>query len=687
MDRPHLNASITDLEVLFKKAREGKDVQGIATILGELAFRNTQRARQLTRLCAQELEQNLGSSNPAPDPAPPRPGTSPDPRPGGSRSSHKPTEEQAQAIDQFLIGDPFKINAFAGAGKTSTLEMMAQATVKRGQYIAFNKSTADDAKGRFPRTVNCSTVHGLAFRATPAEYKSNMEKMTAKVNAYKAAEILQLRNDWRIDKDHVLKPVSQALLILRTLRRFTQTSRPAPGKEHVPVIGALVGASESTLEAVRDFAVRGATHFWSRMLDPNDAVPLGHDGYLKLWAESKPLIAADFVLLDEAQDTNEVVLEVLRNQQAQIVYVGDKYQQIYEWRGAVNAMEVIKTSVTTYLTRSFRFGDEIAKAASRVLTSLGEHVPIVGNPRVNSRVGPTEARAVLARTNATTITAVIQALDERKRPHLVGGIEELMEMLRGVEKLKRGEPSTVPEFFGFENWQQVLTLAMNGEGDHLLTFVKLVEARGEKQLMWALNRTVEQDHCDLIISTAHKAKGREWPTVRLMDDFLRSHPKEKPHEPGKQKQFDPSELRLLYVAITRAKLAVEIPPAIAAMFGIAVGGDGARGQVDGEPLRGREGNSHTGAAGVGAQPPPRVHDPPIGTAWVPPVDWTPPSPTKISPIESALAQEPHRSPVPVQQRTVEAKPSVRVPKPSPYPESMHPRHSGQENMEFIGVLR
>nr|WP_249816408.1 UvrD-helicase domain-containing protein [Bradyrhizobium sp. 180] len=56
---------------------------------------------------------------------------------------------------------------------------------------------------------------------------------------------------------------------------------------------------------------------------------------MKLWALSNPAIAADFILLDEAQDTNPVVLDVLRKQPAQMVYVGDKYQQIYEWRGAV----------------------------------------------------------------------------------------------------------------------------------------------------------------------------------------------------------------------------------------------------------------------------------------------------------------------------------------------------------------
>ena len=61
---------------------------------------------------------------------------------------------------------------------------------------------------------------------------------------------------------------------------------------------------------------------------------MGHDGYLKLWALGRPKLAADFVLLDEAQDSNPVMLDVLSRQAAQVVYVGDRHQQIYQWRGA-----------------------------------------------------------------------------------------------------------------------------------------------------------------------------------------------------------------------------------------------------------------------------------------------------------------------------------------------------------------
>jgi len=180
-----------------------------------------------------------------------------------------------------------------------------------------------------------------------------------------------------------------------------------------------------------------------------------------------------------------------------------------------------------------------------------------GNPERQSRIGSVSNGTVLARTNATTITAIIEALDEGKRPHLVGGTDDLIAMLRGVEDLKAGQPSSVPEFFGFENWRQVVEFVRSGEGEELLTFVNLVEARGERQLLWALNKVADEDDCNFVVSTAHKAKGREWPEVRLMDDFVKSLPKK---ERGQiTSEIDSSELRLLYVAITRAKDTVEVP--------------------------------------------------------------------------------------------------------------------------------
>ena len=78
------------------------------------------------------------------------------------------------------------------------------------------------------------------------------------------------------------------------------------------------------------------------------------------------------------------MLDVLANQDCQIVYVGDEHLQIYEWRGAVNAMKKASSLRASGLTLSFRFGQAIADAAGAVLTKLDCQVPIKGNPRIVS---------------------------------------------------------------------------------------------------------------------------------------------------------------------------------------------------------------------------------------------------------------------------------------------------------------
>ncbi|SED04354.1 UvrD-helicase domain-containing protein [Bradyrhizobium erythrophlei] len=564
MSRQYLSWSIAQLEDEFERAQDSGDRAAIERVVSELGFRTTPKARSLRQAvqrfmgaAARPGGEQRGAAKPPPT-AKSGPTQKP-PHNTNGKPARKPTAEQQQAIDQFQHGGSVKINAYAGTGKTSTLEFLAQSTSRRGQYIAFNRDIVRDAKEKFPNTVNCSTSHGLAFKATPSAYRNNSDKMTKRVNANQLAEMLNLRR-WEVDGRHVLQPRSQGYLILDTLRRYMQSADAELAAHHVTRHGSLLAAPEATMQAVTEFALHGAKHVWGRMRAETDPMPLGHDGYLKLWALSNPKIAADFILLDEAQDTNPIVLDVLRKQSAQMIYVGDKYQQIYEWRGAVNAMGKIETQGETYLTTSFRFGPAIAEWASKLLDLLGEKRPLRGNVAVKSRVGRVEPRTILARTNASTIAAIIECLDEGKKPHLVGGADELMEMLRGVQDLKEGKQSTVPDFFGFDKWQQVVEFTKSGEGDHLLSFVNLVEGRGERQLMWALNRTVDEERSDLTISTAHKAKGREWSTVRLTDDFLRSRPGKPANGP------DPAEVRLFYVALTRAKEAVEVPQNILSLI-------------------------------------------------------------------------------------------------------------------------
>merc|ERR1719483_1515298 len=67
---------------------------------------------------------------------------------------------------------------------------------------------------------------------------------------------------------------------------------------------------------------------------------------------------------------NPCMLSVCLQQKCPKIVVGDQYQQIYSFRGAVNALDLVlksdRTSVKTnyFLTQSFRFGPEIAFLAN-----------------------------------------------------------------------------------------------------------------------------------------------------------------------------------------------------------------------------------------------------------------------------------------------------------------------------------
>jgi hypothetical protein len=343
-----------------------------------------------------------------------------------------------------------------------------------------------------------------------------------------------------------------------TLDRFLHGSNAQPAASDVPLTGMLARAPLEEAADVVERAVAGARMLWAEMADPCNPVPLGHDGYLKLWSMQSPRLEADAIFLDEAQDSNAVVLDILRAQDAQIVYVGDPHQQIYAWRGAVDAMAAMPAAYEAHLTASFRFGGAIADAASQVVATLGETRRLRGNPAIDSRIGACAPDAVIARTNAGVVDAVLDALTIAERPHVVGGTGELMRLLLGVEALRRGRTPSAPDLFGFADWDEVIDAASTPGGASLATLVSLVEQYGEDRLIASLAKVVDDEaRADVTIATAHRAKGREWSKVQLRDDFGRSGPDDRP---------DPAETRLFYVALTRAKLAVDVAPGLLSRF-------------------------------------------------------------------------------------------------------------------------
>lgn len=498
----------------------------------------------------------------------------------------KLTDEQALAVDRFGTSKSLKISAFAGTGKTSTLTAVARSTPNRGLYLAFNKSIAEEAKAKFPQTVDCRTTHSLALRAVPSSLRGNTEKLMGSLQGNNIARLLEIEE---IAVGGVtLKPRSLGFITAKTIQRFCQSGDEKIQLRHVPLSGKLAQIDIKYQDQFKDYLSALATHLWDRMTDPSDHAPLGHDGYLKLWSLSQPQLNYDFLLLDEAQDTNEAVLSVLRRQSSHLTLVGDRHQQIYEWRGAINAMASVETDSEAILTRSFRFGDAVANAATSILTTLGESKRVIGDPNRKSKIATFGAtRAILCRTNAGVVSAVVDAISEGRRPHVVGGVSEVIRMLEDVGRLKRRIPAECAEFFGFKDWDEVVEFSISEEGDSLRSFVRIVNTYGENSLISHL-KSVEnlEASADLVISTGHKAKGREWDSVTLASDFEPRVSKEPPH----QLVLNQEEARLLYVATTRAKELLVVPPRLASKWNVPISTDTPRvdNPVRAQPVQNRE---------------------------------------------------------------------------------------------------
>jgi hypothetical protein len=214
--------------------------------------------------------------------------------------------------------------------------------------------------------------------------------------------------------------------------RFCRSAQAAPEAWHIPVDEKV---EEPAADDLRAMLLPHVIRHWEESIDPRGRTAITPDVYLKVWERSKPRINSDFILFDEAQDSDGLMLSVLRRQRhAQVIYVGDPYQQIYEWRGAVNAMEYIKAQECT-LTESFRFGRPFAALASKILRLLGERTPVRGQSSIASTmIEDPDARpavdAVLCRKNVTVVGVLANGLTAGHKVVVRANIEKILAFRR-----------------------------------------------------------------------------------------------------------------------------------------------------------------------------------------------------------------------------------------------------------------
>lgn len=485
-----------------------------------------------------------------------------------AKQSYDPTPEQVAVIEAAVTGHDLKCIAYAGAGKTSTLILVAQALApRRGVYLAFNKVTADEARARFPRNVEARTIHSFAYQATNAS--RFRAKLNARIFPSLIASLLGLPEDGAYGRTQM----NLVRAIQATVREFMQSAATEITSDHLPAkhLAAFKPLDDDSAD-MRAFkrdarngfsamVVEAARTLWALQIDEaREDVPCTHDHYLKLWQLSGANLPCEFILVDEAQDLNPVTLAIIEAQSAQKIWVGDPHQQIYAWRGAVNAMETV-AATERHITQSFRWGNEVARVANAILALKGPLAhPVRGFEKKATALGfidPEQPVTIITRGNARLFAAALEAVTAGKKLAVVGSLEGPLKQMESAWALYSGNPQGVtdPEIKVYQTWDELLAAA---EDDHgLEQLAKQVDKyKAEIPTICALLRRageVAESRADVILTTAHKAKGREWPQVQLAGDFgshlayLRR---------GEELRVE--EVNILYVAATRATHRIEL---------------------------------------------------------------------------------------------------------------------------------
>lgn len=473
------------------------------------------------------------------------------------------------------------INAFAGTGKTSSLVEYAKARPdKRILYLAFNRSIAEEAKERMPGNVEVRTSHSLAFRAIARNWPK--EKLSGKLTAWSLLKYFESLPIFAYCK-HQTQQIDRANLLQSIIVQFTfsdqlDIERFAENFATENKLESLQLKSEELAKAVKTI--------WDKIIDPRSSVPATHDVYFKLWQMSCPKIRAEIILLDEAQDTNPALFNVFVAQNhATRVLVGDRHQNIYHFRGAINAMEKMSDCETKAITYSFRFGEHIAKVANHILREFKDETLELKGANKDPGIIATEPvspydmqTAFLFRTNAGLFDVAAQ-LCQDSDIGLLGKFEDYsFSDILDTYYLYAGRKDLIENSYirTFDSFEEMKEYAERIDEKELIARIRVVEKY--KHDIPDLHDQIKarlHPESDLILTTAHRSKGCQWPQVIIAEDFPATCnddgiPLSRTSENEAQEQtqqvsiekngtaqeknkMDKFEANLLYVAVTRAE--------------------------------------------------------------------------------------------------------------------------------------
>lgn len=463
-----------------------------------------------------------------------------------------PTYQQCKIIKADELNKSFIIKASAGTGKSTTLRFIGQFNKdKKYIYIVFNRANAIEAAADFPPNVFCTTANSLGFRAVIGKDPIKRNRVKSSMTVHTMQNVTGAYKEF-----NSLSPDQRAILvinIIKTVENFCKTLDLEITFKHVPM---------NCADALVNRVIGYAKVYWEKAKEVK--CDITHDVYMKIWSLRNPKLLYDTILYDEAQDANALMVQLINQQKASIIAVGDHYQSIYKFAGAVNALSSFKCDAEFELTQSYRYGPKIAELANKILyNNFGVNNKIKGFEELDTKISyglnQKQPRAIIARTNIKLLDLMLEAAEDQKNYIAYLDTKELRNIIFSLSNLRFNKGEVFhPELSGFEDWDEFMVFLQNGGSPKLLSIVQMWGSKGGPAINNALRIAEENElklknrlntDLDFIFISGHKSKGLEFNQVSICDDFI---------DPEDQDKYSDEETNLLYVASTRSKKALDI---------------------------------------------------------------------------------------------------------------------------------
>jgi superfamily I DNA/RNA helicase len=436
-----------------------------------------------------------------------------------------PTPEQL-AICEAGMNSPenLQIIAYAGTGKTSTLEMLETVLPQKPiLYLVFNRKNKEEAEKRMKSTTTCKTLNGIGHTV----WQNNIPKKVT-LEKKKTQDILRGIIDeipknlqgtmWGIFWD-VVAGVNTAKVLGYVPNGVYPNARRLIDEKafHAALDEDPDDLIADTIDAVLTRAIKAA---YAGSLDHNDQVYMP-----ALFGSTFPRYPV--VQVDEAQDLNPVnhaLLDKLVKQR--FVCVGDPFQSIYGFRGAVQGgMETLAGRFSTEshtLSVSFRCPRAIVEAARWRVPGF-QWVKEGGHVEKLLDLAPgdiPENAAILCRNNAPLFACALRLL-MAGRGVSVAGSDIGPKLIAIMRKLGDESMTRAQVLIAIDSWLANKEKTKSASAFDIAACMRVFAEHGANlgQAIAYADHLLKQTGT-IRLMTGHKSKGLEFSVVYHLDPWI-----------------------------------------------------------------------------------------------------------------------------------------------------------------------